>query len=45
MILRVIMAILVAVTFALSGGCERADAAKQVAMGPHEVRVIRYCFY
>jgi len=43
--LRVIMAILIVVSSGPSTGCERAEAAKPVATGPHEVKVIRYCFY
>jgi hypothetical protein len=43
--LRVIMAILIVVSSGLSTECERAEAAKPVATGPHEVKIIRYCFY
>jgi hypothetical protein len=38
--LRVIMAILIVVSSGLSTECERAEAAKPVATGPHEVKVL-----
>jgi hypothetical protein len=40
--LRVIMAILIVVSSGLSTGCERAEAVKPVATGPHEV-LLRAC--